>query len=220
MNDNDGRVDHNLNMTKKVLVLISGSGSNLQAILDAVARRELNAEIVGVISNMPDAYGLMRAQRRGVKTEVINHKLFASRDEFDAALLKSMQTYKADLVVLAGFMRILSNDIVNTFLGRMINIHPSLLPKYPGLHTHQRALDAGDSEHGCSLHFVTPELDGGPVIAQARCPIFAGDTAEQLAQRVHVLEHKLYPAVIQAFCTGRLHYNAGRTLLEGGEIVV
>jgi phosphoribosylglycinamide formyltransferase-1 len=207
-------------MTTKLLVLISGNGSNLQAILDAVARCELDAEVVAVISNVANAFGLTRAQRRGVPTEIIDHKTFANRDAFDQALLQRMNSYNADLVMLAGFMRILSKDIVETFLGRMINIHPSLLPKYPGLHTHQRALEAGDQDHGCSVHFVTPELDGGPVIAQARCAIFAKDNSETLAHRVHQLEHRLYPAVIKAYCDGRLSYQNGHSQLQGDAIVI
>jgi len=205
-------------MSCKILVLISGNGSNLQALLDRIARDEIDADVVGVISNVAAAYGLTRAQQRGVKIEIIPHKGFATRDEFDRALLTAMRAYDADLIVLAGFMRILSNDIVNAFLGRMINIHPSLLPKYTGLHTHQRALEAGDAEHGCSVHFVTPELDGGPVIAQARCAVLAGDDEKTLAQRVHLLEHKLYPAVVNAFANGRLRLRDGRS--EVDEVIV
>ncbi len=207
-------------MSSKLLILISGNGSNLQAIIDAVARRQIDADVAAVISNNPDAYGLIRARQRGIKTEVINHKSFATRDEFDAALLRAMQAYQADLVILAGFMRILSRDIVTHFGGRLINIHPSLLPKYPGLHTHQRALDEGDSEHGCSVHFVTAELDGGPLIAQAKCPILPDDNVERLAQRVHQLEHRLYPAVIAAYASGRLRLHEGRSEIDGDPIAV
>ncbi len=201
-------------MTCKLLVLISGNGSNLQAIIDACAAGSIPAEIIGVISNVPNAFGLERARLAGITTAIVDHKTFASRAEFDSALLDTMQQFGADLVVLAGFMRILSADLVNAYIGRMINIHPSLLPKYPGLHTHQRALEAGDAEHGCTIHFVTADLDGGPLIAQARCPVQPGDTPTDLAQRVHPLEHRLYPAVIAWFASGRLRYRGGQALLD------
>ncbi len=201
-------------MTCKLLVLISGNGSNLQAIIDACAAQAIPAEIVAVISNVPGAFGLERAKKAGLATATVDHKAFASRAEFDAALLATMQRFDADLVVLAGFMRILSADLVNAYSGRMINIHPSLLPKYPGLHTHQRALEAGDAEHGCTIHFVTADLDGGPLIAQASCPILPGDTPTTLAARVHPLEHALYPQVIAWFATGRLHYRDGQAILD------
>ncbi|MBP8268861.1 MAG: phosphoribosylglycinamide formyltransferase, partial [Aeromonas sp.] len=148
---------------KRILVLISGSGSNLQAILDGCAGGKIAGQVVGVISNKADAYGLVRAREAGVATAILAQQQFASREEYDAALLALMADYQPDLVVLAGFMRILSADLVRHFAGRMINIHPSLLPKYQGLHTHQRAIEAGDDEHGASVHFVTEELDGGPV---------------------------------------------------------
>lgn len=201
-------------MTCKLLVLISGNGSNLQAIIDACAAKTLGAEIVGVISNVPTAFGLERAKRAGIATAVVDHKAFASRADFDSAVLKTMQQFDVDLVVLAGFMRILSADLVNAYAGRMINIHPSLLPKYPGLHTHQRALEAGDTEHGCTIHFVTADLDGGPLIAQSRCPVLAGDDPATLAERVHPLEHTLYPAVIAWYASGRLRYQNGRAILD------
>lgn len=202
-------------MTCKLLVLISGNGSNLQAIIDACASKHIDAEIIGVISNVPSAFGLERAQRAGIATAVVDHKTFASRAEFDTALLRCMQTFDADLVVLAGFMRILNAELVNAYAGRMLNIHPSLLPKYPGLHTHQRALDAGDAEHGCTVHFVTADLDGGPLIAQSRCAIVTGDDAASLAQRVHPLEHRLYATVIAWYAAGRLRYHDGHAQLDG-----
>ena len=201
-------------MTCKLLVLISGNGSNLQAIIDACAARAIGAEIVGVICNVPGAFGLERAKRAGIATAVVDHKAFASRAEFDAALLQTMQQFDADLVVLAGFMRILNAELVNAYAGRMLNIHPSLLPKYPGLHTHQRALDAGDAEHGCTIHFVTADLDGGPLIAQAVCPVLSDDDAARLAQRVHPLEHRLYPEVIAWYASGRLRYREGQAVLD------
>lgn len=203
---------------KRILVLISGNGSNLQTILDGCADGKIAGEVVGVISNKADAYGLVRAKEAGVATAILAQQQFASREEYDAALLALMADYQPDLVVLAGFMRILSADLVRHFAGRMINIHPSLLPKYQGLHTHQRAIDAGDDEHGASVHFVTEELDGGPVILQARVPIFEGDDAGEVAARVQVQEHSIYPLVVQWFCEGRLQMRAGSALLDGKQL--
>ncbi|HII4612326.1 phosphoribosylglycinamide formyltransferase [Aeromonas hydrophila] len=203
---------------KRILVLISGNGSNLQTILDGCAGGKIAGEVVGVISNKADAYGLVRAKEAGVAAAILAQQQFASREEYDAALLAQMADYQPDLVVLAGFMRILSADLVRHFAGRMINIHPSLLPKYQGLHTHQRAIDAGDDEHGASVHFVTEELDGGPVILQARVPIFEGDDAGEVAARVQVQEHSIYPLVVQWFCEGRLQMRAGSALLDGKQL--
>lgn len=203
---------------KRILVLISGNGSNLQTILDGCAGGKIAGQVVGVISNKADAYGLVRAKEAGVATAILAQQQFASREEYDAALLALMVDYQPDLVVLAGFMRILSADLVRHFAGRMINIHPSLLPKYQGLHTHQRAIDAGDDEHGASVHFVTEELDGGPVILQARVPIFAEDDAGEVAARVQVQEHSIYPLVVQWFCEGRLQMRAGSALLDGMQL--
>ncbi|MGL6509047.1 phosphoribosylglycinamide formyltransferase [Aeromonas hydrophila] len=200
---------------KRILVLISGNGSNLQTILDGCADGKIAGQVVGVISNKADAYGLVRAKEAGVATAILAQQQFPSREEYDAALLALMADYQPDLVVLAGFMRILSADLVRHFAGRMINIHPSLLPKYQGLHTHQRAIDAGDDEHGASVHFVTEELDGGPVILQARVPIFEGDDADEVAARVQVQEHSIYPLVVQWFCEGRLRMQEGTALLDG-----
>lgn len=199
----------------RILVLISGSGSNLQTILDSCAGGKIAGEVVGVISNKADAYGLVRAEEAGVATSILAQQQFASREAYDAALLALMQEYRPDLVVLAGFMRILSPALVQHFAGRMLNIHPSLLPKYQGLHTHQRAIDAGDAEHGASVHFVTEELDGGPVILQARVPIFEGDDAGDVAARVQAQEHSIYPLVVQWFCEGRLRMQEGKALLDG-----
>ncbi|MBL0666560.1 phosphoribosylglycinamide formyltransferase [Aeromonas jandaei] len=202
----------------RILVLISGNGSNLQAVLDHCASGKIAGEVVGVISNKADAYGLIRAQEAGVATATLSQQQFASREEYDAALLALMADYQPDLVVLAGFMRILSPQLVRHFAGRMINIHPSLLPKYQGLHTHQRAIDAGDSEHGASVHFVTEELDGGPVILQACVPIFEGDEADEVAARVQVQEHSIYPLVVQWFCEGRLQMRDGSAFLDGKQL--
>ena len=203
---------------KRILVLISGNGSNLQTLLDHCASGKVAGEVVGVISNKADAYGLVRAREAGVVTAILAQQQFASRAEYDVALLALMDDYQPDLVVLAGFMRILSADLVRHFAGRMINIHPSLLPKYQGLHTHQRAIDDGEREHGASVHFVTEELDGGPVILQARVPIFEGDSADEVAARVQVQEHSIYPLVVQWFCEGRLQMREGAALLDGAEL--
>ncbi len=207
-------------MTLRLVVLLSGSGSNLQAILDACGQSAngtpaIAARIVGVLSNKADAFGLIRAQQAGVDTAVLAHGNFPDRDSFDAAMADIIDAWQPDVVVLAGFMRILSAAFVTRYSGRLLNIHPSLLPKYKGLHTHQRALDAGDSEHGCSVHFVTPELDGGPVIAQAVVGVKADDTAEALAARVHVAEHGLYPAVLGWLAEQRLSLQQGQIVLDG-----
>jgi phosphoribosylglycinamide formyltransferase-1 len=182
-----------------IVVLISGSGSNLQAIIDAVARGELPVEIRAVISNKAEAYGLERARKAGIETVVIDHTRFDGREAFDTELRRTIDHYAPGLVVLAGFMRILTDELVNHYEGRMINIHPSLLPRYKGTNTHARAIEAGDSEAGCSVHLVTAELDAGPVLLQAHVPILAGDTAETLAARVLEQEHRIYPEAIRQF---------------------
>ena len=201
--------------TLPLVVLISGSGSNLQAIIDAVGRREIRGEIRAVISNQADAFGLQRAHNAGIPTEVIDHRHFDDRRGFDRALRQRIEGYQAELVVLAGFMRILTEEIVQTFNGRMLNIHPSLLPRFRGLHTHRRALEAGDNTHGCSVHFVTGELDGGPLIIQARVPILPGDDPEVLAARVLKKEHIIYPLSVRWFCEGRLHLQGGIAYKDG-----
>ena len=195
-----------------IVVLISGNGSNLQALIDASVHS--NFKIAGVISNRPDAIGLERAQRDNIPTRVVDHSQFGSRKEFDLALLKSIEEFSPSLVVLAGFMRILGADFVNHFADRLINIHPSLLPKYPGIGTHQRAIDAGDKEHGVSVHFVTEETDGGPVIAQERVAIRSDDTAATLAARVLEKEHIIYPKVVSWFAAGRLRMAGNHALLD------
>lgn len=200
---------------KRIVVLISGSGSNLQAIIDRVAEGGINGRIAAVISNRSDAYGLTRASNAGIATAVLNHRDYADRDAFDAALSETIDSYDADLVVLAGFMRILTPGFVRHYAGRLLNIHPSLLPKYKGLNTHQRALDAGDDAHGCSVHFVTEELDGGPVIVQASTPLEADDDAECLQQRVHHLEHQIYPLAVEWFCADRLRLQDSCVELDG-----
>jgi phosphoribosylglycinamide formyltransferase-1 len=199
----------------KIAVLISGSGSNLQAILDAIAAGTLKATVCGVLSNRADAYGLQRAQQAGVASAVLSHRDFPDRDSFDSAMMRQLDAWSPDVVVLAGFMRILTPAFVQHYAGRLLNIHPSLLPKYKGLDTHRRALEAGDSEHGCSVHFVSAELDGGPVIAQGVVPVLAGDTVDTLTQRVHKCEHRLYPAVLVWMAEGRLALHQGLPLLDG-----
>ncbi|HET8711412.1 MAG TPA: phosphoribosylglycinamide formyltransferase [Spongiibacteraceae bacterium] len=202
----------------RLVILISGGGSNLQAFIDAIARGELHARIVAVISNKADVFGLQRAAQAKIPTAVIDHKQFASREAFDAELSSRVASYQPDLVVLAGFMRILTPIFIHPLLGKLINIHPSLLPKYPGLHTHQRALDAGDSEAGATVHFVTEELDGGPAILQASVPILASDDATAIAERVLVQEHCIYPLAAQWFAEGRLQLRDNRSMLDGNPL--
>jgi phosphoribosylglycinamide formyltransferase-1 len=202
----------------KIVVLISGNGSNLQALIDAIDEQKIPARIVAVFSNKKDAYGLQRAQDAGIPVITIDHKTFASRDEYDEQLSQEIQKHSPDLLVLAGFMRILSDKFVENFAGRMLNIHPSLLPKYKGLHTHQRAIEANDSQHGASVHFVTPKLDDGPVILQSKVPVFAQETATELASRVQEQERKMYPLVVKWFCQKRLVMLNNKAYLDGKEI--
>lgn len=201
--------------TINIVVLISGSGTNLQALIDAVERGEINGRIAAVISNRPDAKGLLRAQKHGLHTLLIDHRQYPDRASFDAALQNAIEQFQPGLVVLAGFMRILSDGFVQHFSGRLLNIHPSLLPRFKGLHTHARAIEAGEKEHGCSVHFVSPELDGGAVIGQARVAIAPDDTADTLAARVQKLEHRLYPACVKLFCAGHLQLTDNGALLNG-----
>ncbi|MBQ5939715.1 MULTISPECIES: phosphoribosylglycinamide formyltransferase [unclassified Massilia] len=189
---------------KNIVILISGRGSNMEAVVRALDAEKWPARIAAVISNKADAKGLEFAQSRGIPTAVVPSKEFASRAEFDAALQETIDRYAPDLVVLAGFMRILTAPFVEHYAGRMLNIHPSLLPLFPGLHTHQQALDAGVAEHGATVHIVTAELDHGPAIAQARVPVLPGDTPEDLAARVLVEEHKLYPYAVRLFVEDRV----------------
>jgi len=207
-------------MTSRIVVLISGSGTNLQAIIDACNLADFPAKIVGVLSNKAEAYGLVRAQDANIDNSVISHKDFDSREDYDQALIKQIDLYDADLIVLAGFMRILTPEFVQHFNGKLLNIHPSLLPKYQGLNTHQRAIDAGDKEHGVSVHFVTEELDGGPVILQAKVPVFDGDEANDLAARVHQQEHRIYPLVVKWFCTKRVVMQNDKALMDGNVLPV
>lgn len=181
----------------RLVILISGRGSNMQSIIDVINAGTLAAEITAVISNRPDAAGLESAAQAGIMTEIVNHRSYQSREAFDQHLAKRIDNYTPDFIILAGFMRILTAEFVAHFKGRLINIHPSLLPKFKGLNTHQRAIDAGESEHGASVHFVTETLDDGPVILQAKVPVFKEDSAETLAARVLTQEHKLYPDAIK-----------------------
>lgn len=201
-----------------LVVLISGSGSNLQAIIDACAKGEVNAEVRAVISNRPDAYGLERARAAGITAHLLDHRNFQDRRSFEIGLEQLIDSHKPGLVVLAGFMRILTAEFVNHYLGRLINIHPSLLPNFQGLNTHQRAIDAGAPEHGVSVHFVTPELDGGPVIIRAAVPVLAGDNAQTLAQRVLTQEHTIYPKAIGWYADGRLCLKESQALLDNQPI--
>lgn len=186
----------------KIAVLVSGSGSNLQALIDA----NLSGQIVGVISNKPEAYALIRAQKAGIHTAVIEHKQYPNREAFDDVMHQQLLNWDVDLVILAGFMRILSEKFVKAWEGKMVNIHPSLLPNYKGMHTHQRVLNTGDVLHGCTVHYVTAELDAGQALAQGVLKVSHQDTAHSLAQRIHVLEHLIYPQVVEWICTGTIQH--------------
>jgi phosphoribosylglycinamide formyltransferase-1 len=196
---------------KNIVILISGRGSNMEAIVRALEAEKWPARVAAVISNKADAKGLLYAEAHGIPTAVVPSKDFANRADFDAALQQVVDSFAPDLVVLAGFMRILTAPFVEHYEGRMLNIHPSLLPLFPGLATHQQALDAGVAEHGATVHFVTAELDHGPVVAQARIPVLPGDTPDILAARLLVEEHKLYPHAVRLFVEDRLR-------IENGEV--
>jgi phosphoribosylglycinamide formyltransferase-1 len=191
---------------KNIVILISGRGSNMEAVVRAAETEgwSASARIAAVISNKPDAGGLAFAQARGIPTAVVPSKQFASREAFDAKLQETIDAFQPDLVVLAGFMRILTAPFVEHYAGRMLNIHPSLLPLFPGLHTHRQALDAGVLEHGATVHFVTAELDHGPAVLQASIPVLPGDTEETLATRLLAEEHKIYPRAVRLFVEDRL----------------
>lgn len=203
-----------MSATCNVVVLISGSGSNLQALIDSLGA-DNPVRICAVVSNRADAFGLQRAQAAGIATHVVQHKDFADREAFDAALMELIDTHQPELVVLAGFMRILTSGFVRHYQGRLLNIHPSLLPKYKGLDTHRRALEAGDQEHGCSVHFVTEELDGGPVAIQAAFTVEADERIDKLTDRVHAAEHIIYPLAVRWFAEGRLHLAEQGAMLDG-----
>ena len=201
------------------VVLISGGGSNLQALIDAIAAQALNIRIAAVISNKPNAGGLLRAKKAGIDALALQNTDYPNREQFDAALSTILDKYAPDIILLAGFMRILTASFVHRYAGRIINIHPSLLPKYPGLHTHQRALDDDAREHGCTVHFVTEELDGGPCIVQGRVPILEGDDVAQLAARVLKIEHKIYPHAVKLIASGRLVYRKGESWMDGERLL-
>ncbi len=200
---------------KSIVILISGRGSNMLALLDAVASGELPVRVAGVIANRPQAEGIQLAAARGIPTAIVDHREFDDRESFDRALADRIDAFAPDLVVLAGFMRILTDAFVTRFAGRLINIHPSLLPAYPGLHTHQRALEDGVRVHGCTVHFVTPALDHGPIIIQAAVPVLEGDDASILARRVLAEEHRVYPLAVLWFAEGRLSIRDGRVQVAG-----
>lgn len=199
----------------RLVVLISGRGSNLQAILDQAASGELPVTIAAVISNRPGVQGLERARQAGVTALDLDHTLFTDRPAFEAALIELIDRYRPDLVILAGFMRVLTSGFTEHYRGRLLNIHPSLLPKFRGLHTHERAIAAGEIEHGASIHFVTAELDGGPVIVQARVPVLQDDDPDRLAARVLEQEHQLYPQAIHWFARGRLRLRGEQVWFDG-----
>ena len=201
-----------IRIMKRIVILISGRGSNMEAILRVAAAEQWPARIAAVISNKPGAAGLDTASAAGIPAVVVNHKEFAGREAFDDALAAAIDTYSPDLVVLAGFMRILTPGFVSRYFGRLINIHPSLLPSFPGLHTHQQALDAGVKFHGATVHFVTAELDHGPIIAQAAVPVLDGDDENTLADRVLEQEHKIYPQAVRDLIEGKLVLRDGRVV--------
>jgi len=204
--------------TKKIVVLISGGGTNLQAIIDKLHKQPLDGqqtEIVAVISNKADVYGLQRAADANIHSTVVVSKGIESREAYDALLSAELDKHQPDLIILAGFMRILTTEFVNKFQGKMINIHPSLLPKYPGINTHQRAIDASDEVHGATVHFVTPELDSGPTVLQAKVPVFSDDNSEDLSERVLTQEHLIYPLAAQWFLSGRLTMQDNQAILDG-----
>ncbi|WP_227368120.1 phosphoribosylglycinamide formyltransferase [Halomonas sp. M20] len=200
---------------RRVVVLISGNGSNLQALIDAQSFDELGGEIVAVISNKVDAHGLKRARDASIDAVALPHNEYDSREAFDGALIKVIERHEPDLIVLAGFMRILSPIFVNRFYGRLLNIHPSLLPAYQGLNTHKRVMADGGEEHGASVHFVTEELDGGPVVMQAALKIRPGDSEEEVIEKIHAREHLIYPIAVRWFLEGRLQLGPDGPTLDG-----
>lgn len=198
----------------RLVVLISGRGSNMQSIVETIKNKQLNAEVVAVIANKAEAKGIQWAQQQGINTEVLEHRQFTERADFDARLAQLVQQYKPDYVLLAGFMRILTPEFVQQFIGRLINIHPSLLPLYPGLNTHQSAIDAELQWHGCTVHFVTPVVDEGPIIAQGVVPVHHDDDAQSLAARLLPLEHQIYNQVVEWLAAGQVR------LLDNGRVQV
>jgi phosphoribosylglycinamide formyltransferase 1 len=202
---------------KKLVILISGRGSNMEAIVRACSREEWPAQVAAVIANRPDAAGLAFAASHGIATAVVDHRQFPDRESFDAALAREIDTFAPDLVALAGFMRVLTPGFVDRYAGRMLNVHPSLLPSFAGLKTHQQALDAGVRLHGASVHFVTSQLDHGPIVIQSAVPVLAGDDAAALAERVLATEHIIYPRAVRWFVEGRVALDGLRVTLTPPE---
>ena len=207
-----------LNHPYPIAVLISGTGSNLQALIQAQQQKTLNIDIVTVISNEPEAKGLIHAQAANIPTHIINHRDYANRTDFDQKLQSTLENYSLKLIVLAGFMRKLTPTFVHHFYGKLINLHPALLPKFKGLNTFQRALDAAQTEHGCTIHFVSPELDAGPIISQARFPILQHDTVDDLQRKTQHLEHRIYPLTLEWFAQGLVKLEAGHVYLKNQQI--
>ncbi|MDY2948114.1 phosphoribosylglycinamide formyltransferase [Mannheimia varigena] len=205
---------------KKFVVLISGNGSNLQSIIDKQNLGQISGKICGVISNKADAYGLVRAKNEGIPTFVFSRKDYKSNLEMDLAIAEQIERLGAGLIVLAGYMKILTPEFTQRFEGKILNIHPSLLPKYPGLNTYQRAIEAGDSEHGTTIHFVNEEVDAGAVVLQAKVPIYPDDEVEDVMGRVVEQEHQYYPLVVEWFCSGRLVAKEGKAFLDGRELSI
>ncbi len=203
----------------KTAILISGSGTNLQAFINAVAGGSLDLDIAVVFSNNPDAFGLQRAEQAGISTACVQHGDFPDRDSFDRAVIAELDRFEPDLLILAGFMRILSASFVSHYAGKILNIHPALLPLYPGLNTHQRVLDAGDEWHGSTVHFVTEQLDAGPRILQGRLPIIPGESAEELEKRVQAVEHQIYPVAAGMVGSGKVSFKDGQSWVDGHPIV-
>ncbi len=204
--------------TLRAAVLVSGGGTNLQAIIDSQKRGDLKIQLAVVLSDKPQAYGLVRAQQAGIDSVCVLPADHADRDAYDGAVLRHLDRYRPDLVLLAGFMRILTPSFVTRYLGRLLNIHPSLLPKYAGLHTHRRALEAGERWHGSTVHYVTEVLDGGPRIIQGRVPVLPDDDVDRLARRVLAVEHRIYPEAIRLISEGRVHYADAAAWLDGSRL--
>lgn len=202
----------------RVAILISGGGTNLQAFIDAISQGTLTVEIAVVLSSRPDAYGLTRARDANIPTECVQNENYPDRAAFDEAMATTLERYKPDLLILAGFMRILTSVFVKRFEGRILNIHPALLPNFRGLNTHQRAIDAGEKWHGSTVHFVTEELDAGPMILQGRVPVLCDDTESLLSARVQALEHKIYPEAAALFASGRLEFRNGESWLDDSRL--
>jgi phosphoribosylglycinamide formyltransferase-1 len=198
-----------------IAVLISGGGTNLQAIIDAIAGNRLDAKIEVVLSNRADAFGLVRAKNHGIPTEILDHKAFPSREAYDQAVVDLLRARSVQLVALAGFMRLLSPVLVRAFSNRIMNIHPALLPSFPGLHVQKKALEHGVRFSGCTVHFVNEECDEGPIIIQAVVPVFPDDSEEQLAERILQQEHRIYPRAIQLYAEGRLHVVGRKVMVDG-----